>query len=260
MPRDSPSPWLAPAVLVVAQSWSGQVEAASRTHATGQQALDHIGADDYAHVRLATADVVARIGAQEVRAFAEDALRRSRPIANPSLLIITLRWFASTRLSDEGDEAIHALDECLAHSRAVATADHPDALQALGKLGLLRVHRGEHTVALEGLREAVRGAYDTGQAAITAVLLNFGVSIAAELGEWEFAATLGAVATSPMLSFFERTDRQAELEQAQTQLGRHRYDAAIATGNDMAHGDLVEYTVGELDRLLLVENERGPGK
>jgi hypothetical protein len=249
---DTPSPWLAPAVLVVAQSWSGDPAAAYQTHATGQQALSHIDASDYAHVRLATAEVVARLSAQDTqaRALAEDALRRTRPLANPSLLIITLRWFASTRRPDESDEAIRALDECLAHARAVSTSDHPDALQALGKLAPLRARRGEHVLALSALHEAIAGAHDTGMAAITAVLLNYGVEVAAELEAWDFAATLGAAATSLMLSATERTDRQAALDQARTQLGRGRYDTAVATGTAMTHDELVEYTIGELDRLL----------
>ncbi len=208
---------------------------------------------DYAHVRLATAEVVARLSANqdaEARALAEDALRRARTLANPSLLIITLRWFASTRRPDESDEAIHALEECLAHSRAVATADHPDALQALGKLAALRAHRGEHALALEALCEAVIGAHDTGQAAITAILLNYGVIVAAATDAWELAATLSAAATSSMLSATERTDRQAALDQARTQLGRGRYDAAVANGIAMSHDELVEYTLGELDRLV----------
>ena len=53
-----------------------------------------------------------------------------------------------------------------------------------------------------------------------------------------------------MLSATERTDRQAALDQARTQLGRGRYDTAVATGTAMTHDELVEYTIGELDRLL----------
>jgi predicted ATPase/class 3 adenylate cyclase len=258
LPPDTPSPWLAHGALVIAESWSGQHAAAYQTHAAGQKALDRIGASGYAHVRLATAEVVARLSAQdpEARALAEDALRRARPLANPSLLIIALRWFASTRRSDESDEAIQALDECLAHSRAVATADHPDALQALGKLAPLRARRGERALALEALCEAVIGAHDTGQAVITAILLNYGVSVAAELDAWGLAATLGAAVTSSMLSATERTDRRAALDQARTQLGRSRYDAAVATGTAMSYEELVEYTLGELERLLAENKPR----
>jgi predicted ATPase len=261
LPSDTPSPWLAPGALVIAESWSGQHEAAYLAHVVGQQALDHIGASDYARVRLATAEVVARVTAQDVaaRALAEDALRRARPLANPSLLIITLRWFASTRRPDESDEATQALDECLAHSRAVATADHPDALQALGKLAALRARRGEHALALDALCEAVVGAHDTGQAAITTILLNYGVSVATELDAWEFAATLGAAATSSMLGATERTEQQLTLDEARTQLGRSRYNAAVAAGIAMSHEELVEYALRELDRLS-AENKALAGR
>jgi predicted ATPase len=259
LPPDTPSPWLVPGALVIAESWAGQHQAGHQTYAAGQRTLDDIGASDYAHVRLATAEVVARLSASqdaEARALAEDALRRARTLANPSLLIITLRWFASTRRPDESDEAIQALEECLAHSRAVATSDHPDALQALGNLAPLRARRGQHAVALEALCEAVIGAHDTGQAFVTPILLSYGVSVAAELDAWEFAATLGAAVTDlerarlvPM-SATERTDRQAALDQARTHLGRSRYDAAVATGTAMSLEELVEYTLGQLDRLL----------
>ena len=259
LPPDTPSPWLAPGALVIAESWAGQHQAARETYAAGQRALDNIGATDYARVRLVTAEVVARLGAGQdagARTLAEDALRRARTLANPSLLIITLRWFASTRRSDESDEAIDALEECLAHTRAVDTADHPDALQALGNLAPLRARRGEHAVALEALREAVIGAHDTGQAFVTTILLGYGVLVAAELDAWEFAATLGAVVTDlerarfvPM-SATERTDRQAALDQARTHLSRARYDAAVATGIAMSPEELVEYILGELGRLL----------
>lgn len=252
LPPDTPSPWLAHSALVIAESWSGNHEAALEAHAAGQQSLDHIGANEYSRVRLATAEVVARVSAQdpEARTLAEAALRRARVLANPSLLIITLRWFASTRRSHESDEATQALEECMAHSRAVATSDHPDALQALGKLGTLRARRGDRALALQGLREAVIGAHDTGQVAITSILLNFGVIVAAELDAWEFAATLAAAVISSLLSATERTDRLAALDQARTQLGRSGYDAAVATGTAMSYDELVAYTLGRLGALL----------
>jgi hypothetical protein len=260
LPADTPSPWSPHGALVIAESWgAGQHQAAHKTHEAGQRALDKIGADDYAHVRLLTAEVVATLSAgqdEDARALAEDALRRARPLANPSLLIITLRWFASTRRADEGDEAIQALEECLVHSRAVATADHPDALQALANLAPLRARRGEHMLALEALRVAVIGAHDSGLGIIAALLLSYGIPVAAELDAWEFAATLGAAITGlerarfvPM-SVTERTDRQAALDQARTQLGWRHNDAAVATGTAMSHEEVVEYALGELDRLL----------
>jgi predicted ATPase/class 3 adenylate cyclase len=253
LPPDTPSPWLGHNALVVAESWLGQHQASHQTHAAGQRALAHIGASDYARARLATGDVVARLSTSEdaeIRKLTEDALRRARPLANPSLLIIALRWFASTRRPDESDEAIHALEESLDYSRAVATAHHPDTLQTLAKLAQLRARRGEYVPALEALREAIIGARDTRQAAITAILLNYGVSVAAELDAWEFAATLTTAPTSSMLSASERTDRQAALDQARTLLGRGRYDAAVTIGTTMSHDELVEYIIGELDHLL----------
>ena len=100
---------------------------------------------------------------EEARAPAEDALRRARTLANPSQLIVALRWFAGTRRPDETDETIQALEECLAHSRAVATPDAPDVLQPLGLLAKLRARRRERGPAIEALREGVVRAHDSGQ-------------------------------------------------------------------------------------------------
>lgn len=131
-------------------------------------------------------------------------------------------------------------------------------MQALGKLAALRARRGERALALVALRDAVIGAI-TGQVAITAVFLNYGVSVAADLDAWELAATLSAVGTSSMLSATERTDRQAALDRARIRLGRDAYDTAVATGTAMSHDELAKYTLGELDRLL-GENKVVAGK
>ena len=263
---DTPSPDSPFSAVAVAMSLAGDHEAALECLAAGQRALDDIGAGDYAHVRLATTAVVAHLNAarpEEARGLAEEALRGARALGNPSLLIITLRWFASTRRPDERDDAIQALEECLLHSRAVGTADHPDALQALGKLAALRACRGEHMPALEALRDAIIRTNDTGQALFMPILVNYGVSVAAELDAWPLAATLGAAFTggerarfAPM-SATERTDRQAALDHARAQLDPDRYDTAVANGAAMSHEQIVEYTLAELDRLLA--NERGDG-
>ena len=108
------------------------------------------------------------------------------------MLIQALRWFAGTRRPDETDDTIKALEECLAHSRAVATPDAPDVLQALGLLARLRARRGEGAPAIEALREAVVRGHDTGQVVVLAFVLAYGVGVAADLDAPVFAATLGA--------------------------------------------------------------------
>ena len=147
LPPDTPSPGLAPGALASAESFAGDHPAAQETLAAGRRALDAIGAPDYAHLELDLNGLMGRSVAgqlEEARAPAEDALRRARTLANPSQLIVALRWFAGTRRADETDETIQALEECLAHSRAVATPDAPDVLQPLGLLAKLRARRREH--------------------------------------------------------------------------------------------------------------------
>ena len=50
------------------------------------------------------------------------------------------------------------------------------------------------------------------------------------------------------------TDRQAALDHARAQLDPDRYDAAHATGIAMTYEQIIEYTLGELDRLLAESN------
>ncbi len=255
---DTPSPGTVYAALAIIYATAGEDDAALQVVAAGRQALDAIGADDSANLFLELTGVVVHVVAgrfDEARGAAEQLLEKSRANANPSLLIAALRWFAGTRRPDEDDAAIRALEECLAHSRAVATPDHPDALQALGLLACLRARRGEGAPAIEALHEAVVRAYDNGQVGILiSQLLGYGVSVAADLGTWEFAATLGCALTDgPVAALIYGTPaiayRDAALDRARAHLDHVRYDAARARGAVMSYEQIVEYTLAELDRL-----------
>ena len=118
---------------------------------------------------------------EEARAPAEDALRRARTLANPSQLIVALRWFAGTRRADETDETIQALEECLAHSRAVATPDAPDVLQPLGLLAKLRARRRETRPSHRGVTRRGRRAPTTADSSVMlAFVLSCGVNVAVD--------------------------------------------------------------------------------
>lgn len=259
LPTGALSPEPALSVLALATSFSGNHDAGVESIAAGRRALDDLDASDRDRARLATAEIVVNLNAgryEEARALAEDVLQRARRVANPSLLIISLRWFAATRRPDEGNDALQALEECLNLSRAVATPHHPDALQALAKLATFRARRGDHRAALETLREAVSRAHDAGHMVVILTVLNYGVSVAVELGAWELAAKLGAMVTDEqrtefvLMSATELEDQHAAIERARTRLGADRYDAALANGTAMSYEQIIEYTLGELDRLL----------
>jgi hypothetical protein len=191
----------------------------------------------------------------EARAPAEDALRRARTLANPSQLIVALRWFAGTRRADETDETIDALEECLAHSRAVATPDAPDVLQPLGLLAKLRARRRERAPAIEALHEGVARAHDSGQLVMLAFVLSCGINVAVDLDAPELAARLGGALTDGSLAGLTYLDAsvgadgQAALDHARAQLRPDLYDAERATGIAMSYDGIVEYTLAELDRL-----------
>ena len=247
--------------LAGADSFSGDHPAAQQTLAAGRRALDAIGAPDYAHLELDLNGLMGRSVAgqiEEARAPAEDALRRARTLANPSQLIVALRWYAGTRRDNETDETIQALEECLAHSRAVATPDAPDVLQPLGLLAKLRARRHERGPAIEALRQGVVRAHDSGQLVMLAFVLSCGVNVAVDLDAPELAAMLGGAITDGSLADLVRADRRAALDHAQAQLGPDRYDAAHATGFAMSYDRIVEYTLAELDRLL-AENKQLTG-
>ena len=168
-----------------------------------------------------------------------------------------LRWFAWTRRPDESNDTIAALEECLAHSRAVATPDSAAVVHVLGLLAKLRSGRGEPIPAIEALRDAVVRAHNTGQKSfLFGGVLSYAVGVAADLDTWEFAATLGAAVTDGPLAEPEwvappeRADRRATLDHAREQLGPDRYESAHAIGTAMSYEELVAYTLAELDRLL----------
>jgi predicted ATPase/class 3 adenylate cyclase len=260
LPSDTPMPSVAYAALLCAAWNIGDHAAALQTVTDGQQALDAIGAEANSHLLLESlgAQVLWDAGRpDDARVAADNLLRRARALANPSELIFSLRIFAWTRRPDEIDEAIQALEECLAHSRAVATPEAPNVSWALGLLATLRSRHGEPLDAIEALRQALAGAHDSGQRLAVSRALDNGVSVAADLGAWELAATLdGAVLDAQRLGLSriagatERAARSAALAHARAQLGPDRFDAARAAGTAMTYEQLVEHTLDELDRLL----------
>jgi predicted ATPase/class 3 adenylate cyclase len=260
LPADTPSPGWVHSALAGADSFAGNHPQARQTLAAGRRALDAIRAPDYAQLELDLNGLMGRSLAgqlEDARAPAEDALRRARTLANPSQLIVALRWYAGTRRADETDETIQALEECLAHSRAVATPDAPDVLQPLGLLAKLRAHRRERAPAIEALRDGVVRAHDSGQLVMLAFVLSCGVNVAIDLDAPEFAATLGGAVSDGSLAGRTyivdarvRADGQAALDHARAQLRPDLYDAARASGIAMSYNEIVEYALSELDRLL----------
>ena len=264
---DTPSPGWAHNTLAIAHGWAGDDAGARRALAAGNRALAAIGANDFAYLLVDIAGVMTRVWAgahEDARAAAENGLRRARTLANPSILIVTLWWFAWTRRPDESNDTIAALEECLAHGHAVATPDAVDVLHALGLLAKLRARRGERTRAIAALRDAITRTHDTGQPfQLFSFALTYGVSVAADLDAPELAATLGAALTdgpnaglTNVVHPAELADRDAVLDHAREQLAPERYDAAHATGAAMTYEQVVAYTLAELDRLL-ADNDVG---
>jgi predicted ATPase len=266
LPPDTPSPALAYVTLATGDALAGAQQAALQTLIAGHRALDAIGANDFNHLVLDfTGQIVLVLSGEheDARGPAEEDLQRAHTFANPSALIMALFFFGETRRSDESSDAIQALEECVARARTVATADSAFALLALGSLAKLRARRGEHTPAIEALREALVRAHDTGQPVVLATILNHGIGVAADLNALEFAATLGAAATDGPLAWLINVgpalliQRQAALDQVRARLDPERYHAAVARGTATSYEQIVEYTLAELDRLLAETNNDG---
>ncbi len=259
LPADTPSPGWAHVALAWAEAIAGDDDAAVQTLAAAQRALDRVAADEFANVWLVLVRVLAYLLAgdyEAARASAEELLQRARAHANPSLLMGALFYFAWTRRPDESNDTIEALQECLAHSRAIDSRYHPHAVRALGMLARLLAHQGERDQAIAALHEAVARADDTGQLPIMASTVNHGVSVAADLAAWELAASLGAAAeTGPLAGLTilvhpaEHTARRAALDHVRAQLDADRYNAAAMHATAMTYRQVIEYTLIELDRL-----------
>ena len=189
------------------------------------------------------------------------------PARSPTraMLIVALRWFAGTRRPDETDETIQALEECLAHSRAVATPDAPDVLQPSGCSPSSVLVAANAPQPSRRYAKAVVRAHDTRTVSH--------VGLRAQLrrqrrrrsrrsgarGDARRCAHRRAPRRADLLGApRELADRQAVLDHARAQLGPDRYDAAHATGAAMSYEQIVEYTLAELDRLL-AENKQLTG-
>jgi hypothetical protein len=230
-----------------------------RTLATGEQALDAIGASEFDHLWLVVIRVLTLLLAgdyDEARAHGDELLQRARAHANPSLLISALLYFAWSRRPDESDDTIEALEECLALTNAIASPYHPHAVRALGLLARRLSNHEERGQAVDACYEAVVRAYDTGQRPIMAFVVNHGVAVANDLGAWELAATLGAAVDEGPLAGLttlihpaEHIDRQVALTDVRAQLGAERYEAVTANAIAMTYQQLVEHALTELDRL-----------
>jgi hypothetical protein len=259
LPPDTPSPAWAYGALAALHAFDGDHEAASRTLAAGEQALERVGAQEPEHLWLGVIRVLSHLLAGQydaARASAVALLRRARAHANPSLLISALAYFAWTRRPDESEYTIQVLEECLAQSRTIASPSHTLAVRALGMLARLRAERGERSDAIDAFHDGVVRAYDTGQLPIMAFVLNHGVSVATDLEAWPLSATLGAALTGGALSGLtllvhpeEHKARQAALDHAREQLDPDSYQEALTRGTALSYQQIVDYTLSELDRL-----------
>jgi predicted ATPase/class 3 adenylate cyclase len=256
---DTPSPASAYVTRTVAEALAGDHDAALRTLAAGRSALDSVVVNEFAENFLLIGVVLADLMAgryEQAHTSAEHALRCARTLANPSGLILALFYFAWTRRPDEHDDTIRALEELLDLGHMMATPYRPHVLRALALLAKLRSARGQHMVAIRSLRRAVIGANESGQLIAVAVAANHGVTIATDLDAWELAATLGAALTEGALKEMtllvhpaELAERQTALDRARTQLGLDRYHTARDRGATLTYGELIDFTVGELNRL-----------
>jgi hypothetical protein len=124
---------------------------------------------------------------------------------------------------------------------------------ALAAVAPLRADDGEHADALRALRDAFRYAADTANEPLTDVIRSEALPVLAAIGAPEVGATL--MPSSLLVGL--AAEWQAELDAVRGELGDDGFARARVRAEAMSRPELLEYALGELDRLIaeLAESE-----
>ena len=239
-----------------ADSFAGDHAAARQTLVAGRRALDAIGAPDYAHLELDLNGLMGRSVAgqlEEARVPAEEALARARTLANPSQLIVALRWFAGTRSigrvgrNDPGARRMPGPQPRRRHSRRTRRAATarvarpaprsfpPTCPSHRGVTRRGRPRRRHGTISHVGLRAPLRCQRRRRSRRSGA------------RGDARRCRHRRPLAGLTYLADVVLADRQGLLDHVRAQLGPDRYDAAYATGAAMSDRELIASTLAELE-------------
>jgi predicted ATPase len=220
------------------------------------QILDEVGADpwQYAQLHGVAAVVAALFGNLTLaRQEAAVAIESSRRVGNPTLVGLAVYGFALASWQSDPIAAQAALEEAVSIVRAVG--DSAMVPRALALLAHLRAGSGDHSGALEALREGLELAHVNGDRPAIAVCLARGAVIMMAVGEHHTAAVFCGAVTNNVLarrsgmSPNEIPDYDEFVTTLRSRLGADLYEAAIARGAAMTYEQASAFALTAIEGL-----------
>jgi predicted ATPase/class 3 adenylate cyclase len=251
--EDCPAPMWPYATLALTQVLSGEPESALATLTQADEAFRRVGVHDWHLARLfqVRSYVEAMLGMPTAPERAQESLRIGRELQSVTLLNGGLFNVAYTSWRENPEDAMDALEESIALSRAGAVfVAYGDALGLLAQLQA----QAQDPRALDTMRAAIVEGSDIGSRTTLATSLDRAVIAFHSLGRDQLAAqlagsvTAGALEPLTVLPFPEHAAREETIRRVRDELGPEQYDQAAARGAAMSYDELVAHIVTELDR------------
>jgi predicted ATPase/class 3 adenylate cyclase len=193
------------------------------------------------------------LNAPGTHAEAADLVRRARALGNTTAIANSLHAYAMSRARDEPEESLAAFEE----SVGLLTVGNDNLLSsAYSMSGQLYARRGEMNKAFQSVRAAVVHSEHIGDHPQLVSALAFATTILSRSGHQEPAAVLAGVIVDGSLAEINRFPGSARehgdrvLVRIEEALGSDAYRRAAARGASMSFEEIVEYTIGELDRVI----------
>lgn len=188
------------------------------------------------------------------RTAADEHAAIARDLESGTALAMSAFLRGSTRLRDQPEVALAALEESIELTRAGAGG--PAYGTALSLMARLRLHAGDVAGARANLFEAVEYARSVQRSLLT-IVLDQGAEFVASLGHAHAVPVLVGAAesrhtTTGIVSWTlqDTPTRSAWLDPVRAELGSTRFDAAAARGATMSDDEAIAYLVDSLDSLI----------
>jgi ATP/maltotriose-dependent transcriptional regulator MalT len=247
VPADSPWPSYAAYVRAYVQVGASADEVALELCEAALEEVGHrTGPMGLVTLHAVAANAAATSGHHErARTHAQSALEYGRRAGCPSGLSSSLFAYGTSIRNDDPVASRAALEESI---EWVERGGSPVVYgYALAALAALRAQAGEPRQAMLALRDALRYAADTANAALASMVFFEALLVSMEVGAPDVGVTLVPRAWLPWISLQENN---AALESARTALGEDRFASARARGDAMSYEEMVAYAFAEFDRLL----------
>ncbi len=191
------------------------------------------------------------------RAEADEGLRLARQVGNPSTSATALWASGRALIRADPSAALVAFEEYVVLARGGAKSANLGS--SLGDVGWLKARSGDRVGALRALRDGVRHDLRSGNHSMLVMTLRRTQLALVELEHPEPAAVLAGAETKGPLAAWnhyagvddEELDQEHALSAIQASLGPDAFKRAFARGAAMTFDGVVEYTLGQLQRLLI---------